>query len=49
MKNLSTALYAAAAAIWLVLGLVNFNLIYLGLATVFAVVAIKNRKAKEEN
>ena len=48
MKNLPTALYAAAAAIWLVLGLLNFNVIYLGLAIVFFVLAAKKRKGREE-
>ena len=48
MKNIPTALYALAATIWLVLGVLNFNVIYLGLAIVFFVLAAKKRKGREE-
>ena len=46
MKNIPTALYALAATIWLVLGVLNFNVIYLGLAIVFFVLAAKKRKGR---
>ncbi|MBO7185259.1 MAG: hypothetical protein J6V34_05630 [Oscillospiraceae bacterium] len=48
MTNLPAALYALAATIWLVLGVLNFNVIYWGLAVVFFVLAYKKRKPKEE-
>ena len=48
MKNVPAMLYALAAAIWLVLGITGFNLIYLGLAVVFFVLAFKNRKSEKD-
>ena len=48
MKNGPSILYALAAAIWLILGVMNFNAIYIGLAVVFFVLAFKQRKSKEE-
>ena len=48
MRNLPTALYTLAATIWLVLGVLSFNVIYLGLAVVFFVLVFKKRKSKEE-
>ena len=48
MKNGPSILYALAAAIWLVLGGMNFNVIYLGLAVVFFALAFKKRKSKEQ-
>ena len=47
MKNMPAYLYALAAAIWLALGVMSFNLIYLGLAIVFFVLAFKSRKSKK--
>ena len=48
MKNVPSILYALAAAIWLILGLMTFNVIYLGLALVFFVLAISRRKRESK-
>ena len=48
MKNLPAMLYALAAAIWLVLGILNWSAVYLALAVVFFVLAFKKRKPKGE-
>ena len=47
MRNAPALLYALAAVIWLVLGIMSFNVIYMGLALVFFVLAFKKRKPKE--
>lgn len=48
MNNVSAILYAVAATVWLVLGFTSWNVMYLVLAAVFYVLAIrkwiKNRK-----
>ena len=43
-----TVLYALAAVIWLALGVMSWNVIYLGLSVVFFVMAIKKRKPKDD-
>jgi hypothetical protein len=48
MKNVPALLYALAAAIWLVLGIMSVNAIYIGLAVVFFVLAFKQRKSNKE-
>lgn len=40
-------LYAAAATVWLVLGLATWNLIYFGLAAAFYVIAVRKRKKRD--
>lgn len=49
MKYAPSILYALAAVIWLVLGLMSFNIIYLGLAVVFFAMAISKRKRKSKD
>ncbi len=44
MKNVPAILYALAAVIWLALGVMGWNVIYIGLAVVFFVLAVKGMK-----
>ena len=46
--NSPSPFYAAAAGIWLVLGLATWNLIYMLLAVVFFVLAFLKRKKKDD-
>lgn len=48
MNNTPAILYAGAATMWLVLGFLTWNIIYLILAAVFYVLAIKKRKKRED-
>lgn len=41
-------LYAVAATVWLILGFATGNIVYLILAAVFYVLAIKKRKKRED-
>ncbi len=48
MKNSKPLLYAAAATIWVVLGFLSGNVVYLCLAAVFYVLALRSRKNKDD-
>lgn len=48
MNNSPSILYAVAATVWLALGFATWNILYLLLAVVFYVIAIKKWKKRKE-
>lgn len=48
MKNVPSMLYTLAAVIWLTLGFMSGNVVYLCLAAVFFVLAIRQRKGRSK-
>ena len=48
MRNVPAILYTLAAVIWLLLGFLSWNVVYLCLAAVFFVLAIRKRKGRSE-
>lgn len=48
MNNIPVAMYAAAAVIWVILGFLTGNIMYLLLAAVFFLLALNRKRRRDE-